>query len=37
VPIQVPSGYVFKVLQIKGDDLKSLEEYVHEKLLRTAL
>ncbi|MEY2986986.1 MAG: hypothetical protein RJB13_507 [Pseudomonadota bacterium] len=37
VPVQVPSGYVFKVLQIKGDDLKDLEDYIHERLLRTAL
>ena len=37
VPIKVPSGYVFKVLQIKGDELKILEEYIHEKILRTAL
>lgn len=37
VPVAAPSGYVFKILQIKGDDLKRLEEYVHDKLLRTAM
>lgn len=37
VPVSTPSGYVFKVLQMKGDDLKLIEEYVHDQLLRTAM
>lgn len=37
VPTPAPAGYVFKILQMKGDDVKSLEEYIHEKLLRTAM
>lgn len=37
VPTPTPAGYVFKILQMRGDDVKRLEEYIHEKLLRTAM
>ena len=37
VPVPSPAGYVFRVLQISGEELLYLENYVHELLLKAAM
>lgn len=37
VPVPTPSGYIFRILQLGGEELSHLEKYVHEQLLKAAM
>ncbi|MBM3381118.1 MAG: hypothetical protein FJY29_01610 [Betaproteobacteria bacterium] len=37
VPQPTPSGYVFRILQLSGEELATLESFIHEILLKAAM
>ena len=37
VPVPTPSGYIFRILQLGGEELSHLEKYVHDQLLKAAM
>jgi hypothetical protein len=37
LPVPLPPGFIIRFLQISPDDAASLEKYIHERLLHTAV